>query len=78
MNEQEFWEEVEDKVWPKVLHELNSMQSLCLRRLADPTITVDISGVRRIQGELQAYKTIANLPRRILNAIASDRTKEGL
>ena len=77
MNEREFWEEVEDKVWPRVMQELNSMQSLCLRRLADPTITVDISEVRRIQGELQAYKTIANLPRRILNAIMKDGSKEG-
>lgn len=64
--ELEFWEEVQDKVWPHVVAALRAQETAALKRIADPATTVTIEDVRQIQGEIQALRALMQfVPRRV-------------
>ena len=75
--EREVWEGLEAQ-WPVVLQELDRLVQAARDRLASRSNIYDISDVRMLQGEIEAYRKLAVLPKRKLEEMSKsgrDRTR---
>ena len=65
------WQEIVQR-WDLVAAELSRQIIRCQSYLSDPSKTGDMAEIRILQGELQAYKTLAVLPKRKIEELSKE------